>query len=253
MVSWSAPGGGGTCRPLGRGARPSAHRGVRMSAPRSTFPIMTNAPDLTWRTVAAVRTELADQLASVPDEAWDTPSLCTGWRVRDVVAHMTLPERFSGSLGPLIRAGFSLQRVIRDDAVTRGSAPVADVLAAFRAGIERRTTPPGRRPQHVLDDTYVHARDIRRPLDLAAPPGSPTLDMDVLTDILATLATDRSLGVARRVTGLRLAATDVDWAHGAGAEVAGPAEALVLAMTGRPAGLAELTGPGLATLTDRLG
>ena len=216
-------------------------------------PTTTSALEPTWRTVATVRTELADQLASLPDDSWDRPSLCNGWRVRDVVAHMTLPERFSRGLNPLARAGFSLRRMIRDDAVARGSAPVADVLAAFRAGIERQTTPPGRRPQHVLDDTYVHARDVRRPLDLVAPPGSPTLDSDVLVGILAALAADRSLGVARRVTGLRLVATDVDWARGTGSEVVGPAEALALVMTGRPAGLAELSGPGLATLTDRLG
>lgn len=215
---------------------------------------MTRTAEDTWRTVAATRAELADQLAEVPDEMWDTPSLCSGWRVRDVVAHMTLPERFSGGgIGPLVRAGFSLQRMIHDDAVARASAPVAEVLAAFRTGVDRRTTPPGRRPEHVLDDAYVHARDVRRPLGLATPPDSPTLDPEVLAGILTTLAADKALGVPRRVAGLRLVATDVAWTYGTGPEVTGPGEALALVMTGRPAGLADLAGPGLATLTARLG
>lgn len=223
-----------------------------MSEPGTTFLIMTDDADATWLTVATIRTELADQLAELPTEAWDTPSLCGGWRVRDVVAHQTLPERFGIGLGALVRARFSLARMLHEDAVARGSAPVDAVLAAFRAGVGRRTTPPGRQPQHVLDDLYVHARDIRRPLGLVAPATSPTLDAEVLTTILATLAGDRGLAVPRRIAGLRLVATDVEWSHGAGPEVEGPAEALALAMTGRPAALPELTGPGVGTLTARL-
>lgn len=208
----------------------------------------------TWATIAALRTELIDQLEALPAEHWDTPSLCAGWRVRDVVAHMTLPERFSapGGLGGLVKSGFSLQRMIRDDAVARGSAPVADVVAAFRAGIARQITPPGRTPQHVLDDAFVHARDIRRPLGLAVPDDSPTLDPAVVTAVIGTVAGDAGLGVRRRIAGLHLVATDLDWAIGNGPEVTGPAEVLVLAMTGRRVALDELTGAGLRTLTTRL-
>lgn len=222
---------------------------------------MTSQPDgATWRTVTRIRTELADQLAALPEDAWDTGSLCAGWRVRDVVAHMTLPERFPtgpgaavGSLVTFARARFSLARMIHDDAVARGSVPVTEVLAAFRAAVDARSTPPGRRPQHVLDDLYVHARDVRHPLGLDAPGDSATLDPSVVTVILATVADDRGLGVPRRVAGLRLVATDVDWAHGTGPVVEGPAEALLLAMTGRAAGLGALGGEGLPVLADRLG
>ncbi len=213
---------------------------------------MTTDADATWHAVATIRTELADQLAQLPAAAWDGPTLCSGWRVRDVVAHVTLPEHFGMALGGLVRARFSLARMIHEDAVGRGSAPVEAVLADFRASAPRRATPPGRRPQHVLDDLYVHARDVRRPLGLAAPTGSPTLDEAVLATILATLAEDRGLRVPPRIAGLRLVSTDVDWAHGTGPEVQGPAEALALAMTGRPVALAELSGPGVETLTARL-
>ena len=38
---------------------------------------------------------LADLLDTQPESGWDTPSLCAGWRVREVVAHMTMPVRYS--------------------------------------------------------------------------------------------------------------------------------------------------------------
>ena len=41
-----------------------------------------------WALVAGQRRELADAVAGLPGAAWDTPSLCAGWRVRDVVAHV---------------------------------------------------------------------------------------------------------------------------------------------------------------------
>jgi hypothetical protein len=56
----------------------------------------------------------------------------------------------------------------------------------------------------------------------------------------------------RTVRGLRLVAEDLDWSHGEGPEVHGSAEALLLAMTGRPVERGELTGPGASTLLDRL-
>ena len=53
------------------------------------------------------------------------------------------------------------------------------------------------------------------------------------------------VGAKKRVAGLRLVATDVDWSHGSGPEVSGPGEAILLAASGRPAGLAELDGAGV--------
>lgn len=212
------------------------------------------AHDGTWATVAALRAELIDQLAELPDDAWDHPSLCPGWRVRDVVAHTILPERFSPAGGAiaLVRAGFSLRRMLHTDAVRRGSAPLEELVAAFREAVDRRVPAPGRTPQHLLDDLYVHARDIRRPLGLAAPIGSLSFDPEVLTGIADTVASDRGLGVPPRIRGLALVASDLPWQHGDGPEVSGPIEALILVMTGRRAGLDELAGDGLGTLTTRL-
>jgi hypothetical protein len=52
----------------------------------------------------------------------------------------------------------------------------------------------------------------------------------------------------RRLAGYRLVATDEAWTAGAGQQVTGPIDALLLLLTGRPAALAHLSGPGAATL-----
>ena len=42
-----------------------------------------------WPTIHAERKALAADLESLSDQQWNTPSLCEGWTVRDVLAHMT--------------------------------------------------------------------------------------------------------------------------------------------------------------------
>src|SRR5665811_482911 len=146
----------------------------------------------TWARIVALRPELIDQLSELPAGQWDTPSLCPGWRVRDVVAHTILPERFAGAGGlvGLARAGFSLQQSIHTDAVKRGSAPLEDLIAAYRAGIDRRTVPPRREPQHLLDDLFIHAQDVRRPLGILCASGSPSCDPAVLVALAQKVSTD---------------------------------------------------------------
>ena len=195
----------------------------------------------TWDHTVALRTDLIEQLAAVPAARWDEPTLCTEWRVRDVVAHLVLPERLSvlTLAGALVRSGFSIQRFVRDDAIRRGSVPVPELIAAYRAGIDRRTVPPGRNGEHLLADLFVHTQDIRRPLGLPWHH-----DPDLLTLVAGVVQVDSGLGVTRRVEGLRLRATDTDWCAGAGAEITGTTEALILAMHGRTVVLPELAGPG---------
>ncbi len=56
-----------------------------------------------------------------------------------------------------------------------------------------------------------------------------------------------------RAKGLRFVATDSDWSWGTGPEVNGPSEDILLALSGRPAGLPALSGEGAATLAGRVG
>jgi len=203
----------------------------------------------TWDRVVALRTGLLAQAKELTPAEWDAPTLCEGWRVRDVVAHLILPDRFSllGGLVGLIRAGFRLDRVIYQDAIMRGSVPVPELLASYQSGIHRRSVPPGRQPANVLADLVIHLQDIRRPLGL---PWS--YDMELLETVASTIFPDKGLGVPERVAGLSLRATDTGWAAGDGAEVSGPSEALILAMAGRPVDCVPWSGVTLARdLGDR--
>lgn len=202
----------------------------------------------TWVDITALRTELVDLLAGLPDQAWDTQSLCPGWLVRDVAAHVLLPPRLTlFALPGLARTRFDVARYVHDDAVRRAAAPVPELITAFRHAVDRTWLPPTRRPEHLLADLFIHTQDIRWPLGLRTP--SPP---DLLRSVLRTVAADTVIGDPARVAGVSLIATDVDWFEGAGPEVAGPAEALILVMSGRRAALDELHGAGVAVLEPRL-
>lgn len=74
--------------------------------------------------VAAERMQLADELESLTPQQWATPSLCPGWTVRDVVAHLTLSTRESvpGVLWRFARARGDLERAFGDMARGRAAA-----------------------------------------------------------------------------------------------------------------------------------
>lgn len=202
-----------------------------------------------WERVVERRTDLLAQLEQLTPEQWETPSLCTEWRVRHVVAHVSFPERYpiARTLLAVARAGGNIGRYIRDDAQSRGSGPTSQVLERYREAIPHRAVPPGRRPENVLVDLLIHSQDIRRPLQL--PWSNPA---DAMLVALPTLHPDKTIGVPKRVAGLRLVATDVGWSAGEGDELSGPADALLLAMGGREVALAELDGPGKEVLAARL-
>ena len=205
------------------------------------------ASDL-WPTIHAERKALAADLDGLPDREWDTPSLCGGWTVRDVVAHMTAATRLNAPkfFGRLIGSGFSFERVqAKGIAAERGASP-ADTLARFTAQIDSTGRPPGP-VETIFGETIVHAEDIRRPLGIRH---------DYATDVVVRVAdsykrSNLIIGSKKRIAGLSLQATDVDWRHGDGPPVQGPILDLLLAMTGRTQALDSLTGEGVATLRSR--
>jgi len=201
-----------------------------------------------WPTIHAERKALAADLDGVPKPEWDTPSLCGGWTVRDVTAHMTAATKINGPkfFGKLVGSGFSFNRVQNKGIATeRGTSP-ADTLARFKAQIDSTGRPPG--PiETMLGETIVHSEDIRRPLGIKH--SYPTDAVVRVADFFK--GSNLIIGSKKRIAGLSLQATDVDWHHGDGPPVEGPMLDLVMAMTGRTQALDSLTGEGVATLRSR--
>jgi uncharacterized protein (TIGR03083 family) len=202
----------------------------------------------TWPTIHAERRALAADMQTVTGDQWDTPSLCADWTVRDVLAHMTstgtlTPPSF---IGKLISSGFSFDKVQESGvAAQRGSSP-AETLAHFEGVADSVKHPPG--PNATwLGEVIVHAEDIRRPLGI-----KHSYPNDAVVAVARFYqGSNMLIGSKRRISGLTLQATDAEWSHGTGPEVAGPILSLVLAMTGRAAALDDLTGDGVATLRTR--
>ncbi len=194
--------------------------------------------------------EFSSYLRSLTEPDWDRPSLCDGWRVRDVVGHIlygnemnlvTLPFR-------LARYGFSSDRSGKAYSIARAEGKsVADLLRDFDIRNPWAGTCRVFPPKLTLLDRLVHHQDIRRALDHGR-----TIPTDRL---MATLAAAPELGsvfgAKRRTKGLRFTADDVEWSWGDGPAVTGPGEALLMAMLGRRHALADLEGPGLDTLRAR--
>jgi uncharacterized protein (TIGR03083 family) len=193
------------------------------------------------------RTDLAAFLDTLSPQEWQAPSLCQGWTVKDVVAHVVSYEELT-PLGLMRR--FAKGRFVHaNDVGVQELAPMSpdelmDVLA-------RHLRPRGLTAAFGgmigLVDGTIHHQDIRRALGR-----SRTVPVARLTRILPLVPGNPRLGAGRRIKGLQLVATDIEWQHGNGLEVRGTGEALMMAMTGRPDVVDELTGPGQATLAARL-
>jgi uncharacterized protein (TIGR03083 family) len=202
-----------------------------------------------WPTIRTERQALADDLASLTDEQWRTPSMCTGWSVQQVLGHMTSaakttpPKFFAALIGSGFRFNTFAQKGVDREAAGSG----ADTLGRFRAEVSSTKHPPG--PVDTwLGETIVHSEDIRRPLGI---------QHEYPADALETVAdfykgSNLLIGAKKRIDGLTLKATDADWSTGSGPEVSGPLKAIVSAMTGRAPALDDLSGDGLATLRSRM-
>jgi len=201
-----------------------------------------------WPVVHAERAALAGDLRGVAEDRWATPSLCGQWTVQEVLAHMTSAAKITppSFFGKLAAAGFRFERLQQTGvARERGSSP-ADTLAHFTAVQTAVKHPPGP-ADTMLGETIIHAQDIRASLGIQHE--YPTEAVVRLADFFK--GSNLLIGAKRRISGLSLRATDADWRHGAGPEVAGPILPLLMAMTGRKAAIDDLTGDGVAALRAR--
>lgn len=207
--------------------------------------------------VAHERTALADTLDDLTENDADTPSLCRGWTVHNVAAHVVMVLEVTGPrfMKTLVRSRGSFDRA--NDLLTRewSRRSLPDLSDALRRHAESRFTPPGVGPEAPLADTLVHGLDVREPLGIerTVPPAPAAVALDFLADLTPVPGQPGPTLVPRRLLdGLRLQCDDLDWAHGRGRPVHGRAEDLLLAMTGRLAGARRLSGAGAPALVARL-
>jgi uncharacterized protein (TIGR03083 family) len=199
-----------------------------------------------WPMVHAERAAMIDDLARLDDAQWEQPSLCAGWTVHDVVAHMVdvaLTTRL-GFVIDMARARFDFDRQnTRGIERARGPSP-QETLQRLREAASRMSTPPAPLDTRLVEEV-VHGEDIRRPLGVSHFYSQEA----VVRSLRQQVRTSTAFGGARElVAGVRLVATDADVSIGEGPEVRGPAIALLLTVSGRHVALDELDGPGVATL-----
>jgi uncharacterized protein (TIGR03083 family) len=197
--------------------------------------------------VVAERREQVDLYSSLTEQDWDVPSLCAGWRAREVLAHTTMPFRYS------------LRRVAWEIAKARGSfdrmadrraridaqqLSSAQLWEALRDNIEHPWSPPGGGPLGALSHDVIHGLDVSTPLGLdhhASP--------DRVGLVLAGLRPKNIAFFGVDLDGVQLRATDIDWSHGSGEPLHGRAQDLLLLLCGRRVATGRLEGPATPRFT----
>lgn len=195
------------------------------------------------RSIAALIAELdADQLA--------TPSLCAGWDVKTVAAHLVsdFADGFWGFLASGLRHG-DINRGIDALARSRAQRPAADIAATLRSRADYRLSPPVTGPLSGLTDVLVHGADIRIPLGLPHHP-----DPQHVARVLDFVTGRTQLGFFphRRLRGIALHDEDTERIWGEGQVITGPGVALMLAVCGRTVAFDDLSGDGVTVLRSRL-
>ena len=203
--------------------------------------------DEVWSAIATQRAAFLDLVTGLDPDDWSRPSLCAGWRVHDVAAHLTLAQasRPRDLVLPLLRARGDFDRMMDD--VTRRSAARSreEILDDLRRGVGSRHLAPGTSPRVALVDALVHALDVAVPLGVDHPV-PPLPGREAAERVWCVSFPFRA---RRRLAGFRLVATDASWHRGTGPPVTGQVGALLLLLTGRPAALARLHGGGADLLS----
>jgi uncharacterized protein (TIGR03083 family) len=203
--------------------------------------------------IARTRREVAAWLSGLDAETWEAPTLCAGWTVRIVAGHLTAPLVLSQPQMALAgaKAGFRFHKLMDTTARQLATRPTAEIVRTIADGAEHRWVPPLAGPRAILLDVTTHHMDMRWPQK-----DPPDIDPSVALTLLNFLVSGNivlKVATPNRFEGVRLEAEDLSWTYGVGPTARGPADALLLAMVGRAAGIDRLTGDGVAVLRGRAG
>jgi uncharacterized protein (TIGR03083 family) len=181
--------------------------------------------------IAAERLGVAEVLGGLTAEQWRAPSLCAGWSVAHLAAHVTMPFRY-----PPVRFLLELARArgdfhaVNDRVAARDHVlPQAELVAALRDNAAHPWRPPGTGWEAPLTHDVVHGLDVTRALGIDREPAPEALR--VVLDNLAKPQVAKHFGVSTE--GMALRATDLDWSSGEGRPLVGRSSDLVLTLSGR--------------------
>ena len=192
---------------------------------------------------------LADLLEASGPAVWDAPSLCEGWRIREVVAHMTMPAAL---LGPCLHGGAGgrrrrLHAPLGHRGRARRRASPASLLGDLRSEVLHGWQPPGGGVEGALTHCVIHGLDITGSVPLERR--VPDERIAAVLGIIAGPGTPNLFGVD--LQGVQLQADDLDWSYGSGTPVSGSAQALALVVCGRLLPPGRLDGEAAARFTRR--
>ncbi len=212
-------------------------------APSGWGPGKIRFMDEPFAIIATERRAFADTLESLTAEQWATPSLCAGWTVKDVAAHLlvgptaSMPEFMMA----MTTSRFDFDKANRKLTAKRANRSTDELVALIREHADSRFTPPRQDWHAPLMDLFIHRLDCLFPLNILS--NRPVTPWPEILDFLVKPATQRMF-TKPGAPDITLTATDVSWSHGSGPVVVGTVEALGLTLTRRAAGLARITGPG---------
>lgn len=203
-----------------------------------------------WELVHQERLALVDDLKGLSQEQWDAASLCVGWSVHDVLAHLIDVAKTTrlGFVRRMIAARFDFDRDNQTGVDRERQEVPAHTLAAFEAVLYMTATPPADLATRLIEE-IAHGEDVRRPLGIHRD--YPLQSLVAALGYLVRVSKNFG-GGKERCEGLHLRATDTDFNHGQGLEVQGKAVALLLVLSGRAVDTSELSGPGAKEFLERL-
>lgn len=190
--------------------------------------------------IRAERRALADLLTGLSLQEWDSPTLCVGWRVREVVAHITMAYRYSlpRVLAGVVRARGNFNRMA-DRAARRDAAALTpeQLRTCVAENIEHPWKPPGGGRLGALSHDTIHGLDITEGLGTGR-----SVPVERIAMVLGGIRPDQLRYFGVDLDGVRLVASDLDWGLGTGSEVTGRAQDLLLVICGRGAAPGRLDG-----------
>lgn len=199
-----------------------------------------------WAAVDRRRRCVAELLSSLAPAEWDTPSLCDGWRVRDVAAHLTMPLLTIRQMAvPAIRHPGGTNRLIKEGSIElAGRYDTDELVDRIERLVGYHRAFPGLTCRESLIDAVGHTLDMAIPLGIDVR--IPADEMAEAADRVIASIGSRNAKVFRAMPleAFRLTATDHTWSTGRGPEVTGTMADLFLLVTGRTARTAQLSGPG---------